>query len=682
MEQQNREGRISIVEELVADLRDESKPRLNLDLVLGLLLLTGLLCWALLMWWHDTDASQHYQQAQQAAVARNWDVALANYSAASGYMDSNARAADAAGQVKKRDTDYRTVVTYTEALGLLQGASSEQAVAAILAARSIQTIEPGYKDTGATITRAEDQLFTDALIGTIVMREQAQPPGLYYRGPGGWLYMQGSDKGSQAFDTVSSSFIAYDAPASYRAPATETAPPFTTTLATGLLQGKPGRHVILARLSDDHKEATFQSLSLPLKNDNTYVFGERGVWGLSRYGSPSGDTGIGGNGDYNASSFVYETYSGSPVTGTVPLMAPDITILDLGRNGSSMLVAARGQMVDNRLTNRIYTAGPDGGNPIAVFSTTGMLIGASLSPDEQYAIVVSAEQDGASSKRVTVKANLLDLRPSGQAQNKNAPVIVAQTHITKSLTSSDMAANLRNDFHLSGVFLDDGAFKNKLLLGWVEGNSIRLRLIDPLNAKVSLAETSVGYLDTPYYRAPVNIVATVQRDGHTLLVYNLAQPLTQASSAQGEPFSTLVKVFRAQSQKGNVAISDYEISLPPEYVPNDKVPYLSDVVFNKAVSVFEITTGLDHTVYSLPINGTYMPTSHPLLRAITSSLYSAQAPGSPINWLKGPQALAYIDNTDVLHVRPYNAETEITLENGVSSMASIHSRNSYSAVLR
>ena len=60
----------------------------------------------------------------------------------------------------------------------------------------MQTIQPAYKDVDALAAQAEDQVLTDALSGTIVMRQQANPPGLYYRGPAGWVWLQGSDKWS------------------------------------------------------------------------------------------------------------------------------------------------------------------------------------------------------------------------------------------------------------------------------------------------------------------------------------------------------------------------------------------------------------------------------------------------------------------------------------------------------
>ncbi len=686
MEEQNKECSISITEDLDPEPERQSTSRPNLEVALGLLLLLGVLGWALWTWWHDTNVSQHYQQAQQAASAFRWDDALANYSAASGYMDADARAVEAAGKVNTRNIQYQTVVTYQQALAAPQEASPKAAVEALLAARAVQTIEPGYKDTSAIIAQAEEQLFTDALSGTVLMREQATPPGLYYRGPGGWLYMQGSDKESQVWDTVGDTYIAYDAPDSYTTPTATITPVGINDKSPGGFANKTGRHIVLAKLSTDYKQVSTQNLNLSPTSgdyqDRAYVFVELGVWALSRYGVPGSAPGIGNNWNYGANSFTYEAYGGNPVTGTVALKAKDLEIVDLGRKGSTMLIAAIGQMVNNKLTNQIYTAGPDGTNVTALYSTTGTLMSAVLSPDEQYAVVVSAEQDGAVANGLAVRAHLFDLKPGAQSQSKKAPMIVAQTVVTGTLPSGDLASELRKDFHLGAVFLADGAFKNKLLLGWVEGNSIRLRLVDPSNAQVPLAETSVGYLNAPYYRAPVSMQAVVQSDGRTLLVYNLAQPLTQASNAPGAPFTTLVKVFRAQGQTANVAVSDYTISLPQNYVPADKVPYLSDIVFSNAGPVCEITTGMDNTIYSLPANGPSEPTLGAPTRVIAVPLYSLQVAGSPVYWLKGPRALAYLDNANVLHVRPYNAETDVTLENGVNSMVSSHSTFSRDTMLR
>ncbi|MDQ6692937.1 MAG: hypothetical protein M3014_00725 [Chloroflexota bacterium] len=675
---------------MVPELEQQGRPWANPEQVLGLLLVVGVLTWVVWTWWHDTNVSQHYQQAQQAAYAHHWDDALANYSAASGYRDADTRAAEAATQVKKRDNQYRTVMAYQQALSAPQGASAKEAVEALLAARAIQTIEPEYKDTGATIARTQNQLFTDALSGTVLLREQASPPGLYYRGPGGWLYMQGSDRESQVFDTAPEHYIAYDVPGSYNASASATSMPTpsvtaagtdTNTKARGGLLNKAERHIVLARLSDDRKQAGFLNLHLVPGGDHAYVFGELGVWTLSHYGSPADSPGINGW-KYGAGSFVYEVYGGNPVTGTLAITAGDIGIMDVGRHAGRMLVAAGGQMENNRLISRVYATEPDGGKATALYSTAGTLISAQLSPDEHYALIVSAEQDAAAPERLALTANLFDLKPGSRSQGKNAPVIAAQTVVAGTHASGDMAARLGSDFHLGALFLDDGAFKGKLLLGWVEGSSMKLRLVDPSNAQAPLAETSVKYLNTAYYKAPVNMQAVVQSDGQTLLVYNLAQPLAQASNAPGEPFTTLVKLFRAPIQKGDVEVSDYEISLPQSYVPSDKVPYLSDVVFSDAGLVYEITTGIDLTVYGLPVSRTYKTTPAPPTRVLTIPLYSVQGSGVPIYGLKGPRALAYLDNENVLHVRPYNAETDVALESGVSSMVSSPATNFYNRRLR
>src|SRR5207302_1713359 len=67
-----------------------------LEVTLGLLLLAGVIAWSGFTWWRDETNRSNYQQAQKAAALHQWDVALARYSAAEGYKDAGARAAEAA----------------------------------------------------------------------------------------------------------------------------------------------------------------------------------------------------------------------------------------------------------------------------------------------------------------------------------------------------------------------------------------------------------------------------------------------------------------------------------------------------------------------------------------------------------------------------------------------------------
>src|SRR6476620_5329683 len=135
----------TIIEDLDPEPESAGKGRAR-ELILGLVLLLGVVGWALTTSWQEENNRSHYDQAQQAVIDHRWEDALANYSAARGYKEADARAASAAKQIEERDSNYAVVMAHIQ---------SGPAAVVLQAARALQTIQPGYKDIDQAAAQAE-----------------------------------------------------------------------------------------------------------------------------------------------------------------------------------------------------------------------------------------------------------------------------------------------------------------------------------------------------------------------------------------------------------------------------------------------------------------------------------------------------------------------------------------------
>src|SRR5438034_4214778 len=126
------------------------------DLALGLLLLVGVVGWSGFTWWRDQANRSHYQQAQKAATLHRWEDALAQYSAARGYKDADARAAEAAGKIRERDHQYAIATRLKSADS---PSSPIESAHTLPAARAVQAIQPNFKDKKEIAAEAAEQVY-------------------------------------------------------------------------------------------------------------------------------------------------------------------------------------------------------------------------------------------------------------------------------------------------------------------------------------------------------------------------------------------------------------------------------------------------------------------------------------------------------------------------------------------
>src|SRR5438270_1672533 len=96
---------MSVVDDLDPEPPQAAQLRMR-EVIVGVLLLVGVLAWAGYTSWRNATDSDNYASAMAALEHRQWDQALAYFSSAKGYKDSDARTANASRQIRQRDEQY------------------------------------------------------------------------------------------------------------------------------------------------------------------------------------------------------------------------------------------------------------------------------------------------------------------------------------------------------------------------------------------------------------------------------------------------------------------------------------------------------------------------------------------------------------------------------------------------
>lgn len=107
------------------------------EFVLGAAILLVILSFAVYSTIHQSDQSEHYGRARQAIQAHQYEQALAEYDAASGYLDTPQRSAELRNQLASRDMLYEEALDSRKA-----GKWWLEAVAL----SKVAELQPGYKD--------------------------------------------------------------------------------------------------------------------------------------------------------------------------------------------------------------------------------------------------------------------------------------------------------------------------------------------------------------------------------------------------------------------------------------------------------------------------------------------------------------------------------------------------------
>jgi hypothetical protein len=229
--------------------------------------------------------------------------------------------------------------------------SGEQAVSAYdwHAARSAFSSIPGYKDANERAAEAAQMItYTMAFSGSIAVRTEGDPPGLYYNGKGGWHNLPGSDLQSRVLAICPSGDIAYDAPWFAVGEA-------TPTPATGRL---PARRILVStRLG-----TPVARLSIDANPYDQFLCSNRGLWAAH-----STDI-VSANGDTHAAAphllVQYQDFTArEPISPVLP--DPSWIISAIMPDGEHLLLADTSRAASPPLNwhTRLYLSAVDGSNP-------------------------------------------------------------------------------------------------------------------------------------------------------------------------------------------------------------------------------------------------------------------------------------------------------------------------------
>lgn len=667
---------ISIIEDLDPD--PVRGPGLRLDLLLGVSLLLIVVVFAMWQWWHQDYQSSQYHAGQEAMGRSDLDSALHYFTEASGYNDADVLAQYLRKEVTDRDRLYQSAIAHAGEWAWLP---------ALLDLRAAGKIQPDYKDLKARGEDALQHVYTDALSSTVVMREGAKPPGLYYRTASGWAWLDGSDTRSYVLDMVGRTTIIYDVP---NKNATLTPTP---QRGTG---GKPDdynkeRRVSVARLVGNSLRFS------PLKVDPAYyvptVFGETGFWAVHHAGYLEND-GLGNDesgyinpvvrDQFQASNLIYQPYSG--VTGAIlRIMATDAistgsTLVSVDSASNRYLLAewtgARASGPDANTTINLYLCVVGSSEKRLIYTQMGGSIqSAMLSPDGRYVVLHTYQDSGPDPQINDITALLLDLSAGGSPHTLKASVT------NKNVRMEPQAL-------LKSAFVQQGVFAGKLLLAEYDsgynsspptsrfsGPYITIRLIDPAKAALGQVDASVLAATTIRWTTET-LLKILQQDGDGVVLLGRPEGWVGNSAMQ----ATLIS-FPALGQP-----TSYDIPVPGEQgILSARVLDNLIIWSDQQYGSYSNTIPPVRSINSLPLGGEasgsteLSPTLVLTTRGGTAGRGIESGAFDAINL--GDNLIAYSLNGE-LHARTYDGKYDLLLEARVPYIFENNSPYSYNVMLR
>ncbi len=301
---QNSDETMSVIE----DLDPEPPPKRSArtwEVIVGMVLLVAVLGFAGWEWVHQNQQQNNYREGTDAMrPVRTGMSAQAHFAAASGYLDADKQAQAVATKITQRDDQYRIATSRS---------NSGDWIACLKAIQQVEAIEPGYKDLAQIEKKATGQIYRGAMSGTVALRLDANPSGLYYYGANGWVWLPKSDRYSKVQGAGVSDWLLYDVPGPEWV---QPAPPTPTTSSSQLTSPQLAKRLLTAAKMPDLSK----TVTLSIDPEQYYYFGwgENGLWGFhdagvhENYQSPLGVS------YWPSSTVTYQSYN-SPATSTVQL---------------------------------------------------------------------------------------------------------------------------------------------------------------------------------------------------------------------------------------------------------------------------------------------------------------------------------------------------------------------------
>ncbi|HEX9989433.1 MAG TPA: hypothetical protein VGE45_13275 [Chloroflexia bacterium] len=633
----------------VEDLDPEPVPRgwtlQAREVALGLALLIGVLSWAGWQWWDQEGKANSYRQGQQAEYAQRWEDAYVKYSAASGYKDADERAQEADKVIKERDRYASEAIRH---------ASNEEWAASLKALQEVQRIQAGYWGTALLPADVEQHVYQEALEGVVALSTGADPPGLYYNKGGKWFRLHRSDKWSRVLSDGTGEYIIYDVPGEGWTPQPTPLPDtFPDPFAGPVSAELKGRQLMVAWSQAGVDEPGFAPLAFDPSRHDYYRSGKNGVWALA-WASQIFDWQSPFRGEATTHGTIAYQRADTTITSTLVLTGSSLVVggakwavMDMDPDGEHLLMADWDLANDGNKTVRLHHTGPVGDNPRLVYTHSGEMGNAQISPDSRFVLVGTYSPIPLSrmEKQAIVVIDLDgELPPRTIAEGVTA------------ISSRD--SNLSYGF-LTAAFLPSGPFAGKIALSqrYEDGYAYEISVVDPIHTETPIAQVKVN--DT------ARVAWTAMMDEERLVFFSQ-------------------RFYSGSSDSDPADKRPVMIMMVPGATPI--VSRLSAKEFGNVVSVYRVQQG--HLVYGGEEyrridrrNNTERSTiafySMPLEEISSSRAKSTEIYRQTVssNWggrfTFGQGLFAYLDGGK-LHARTYDGTTDVLLETGVQTLYEIN----------
>jgi hypothetical protein len=419
---------------IVEDMDPPSAPRKDKfevrELLLGLLLLVVVAGWAIWQSSQQDAVAAQYRMAQQAERDGKWSEALSHYSAATGYPG----AADSVTRVRRAINGLQEQIVSARWY-----AQEGQWASALKSVQSARAIDPNFGNLASIEAEAKSHVYSQALLGAVVMREVNGLPALYYRSATGWVQLPGSDGLSKVLASDSGTRFVYDVPVKWSTP--DSVYPGSPDQPQAPIDRLKDR-LLMAALFDD-AEPSFYQLSPYMRAFPKYKVGLRGVWGI-----PEGRTLYGGQSDMFSGEWPlgepvgYQSFGSTTLT-PMQLPGPHWVALQVdARAGRLLLADLTGGVVN------VCVSAASGYNAYEVYSTEGALWDFMFSPDGRYVVLVVWH------------------RMDDPVQQQSAVLLDLRQQMQRVLVKSDISTGPGTP----GVYFDPHVIAGFLNGGMLEGN--------------------------------------------------------------------------------------------------------------------------------------------------------------------------------------------------------------------
>lgn len=646
------------------------------EFLLGSLLLLAVLTWAGWQWWHQEGIESSYRTAQQDEVEKRWDDAYAHYKAASGYRDADARAIAVATTIAQRDQYYRDAVQY---------ADRQEWVASYQALQEVVRVQPDYVDTPELAQIApsiEEGVRAEAmqsLSGTIAMRSQADPPGLYLRMGNRWVWLRGSDLWSKPHNVAglhtldADNLILYDVPGEGWVPPlpiTGTPIPNPASRRTAL----KGRRLMAASLQDGDLRYT------PLGFDpSVYTLyrttNQHGVWGLRDRFLKQTTERQRWTSAYWGYELDYQALD-SVVTSTLKLPGPNWAVIDISRGGQVLLVeVAAIDRMDGSGLNRLYLTNSDGTDRKLLYTVGGWLRSAQFSPSGPYILLTlgGPTGDGTTANYSVILLRLPGWDHTGRLVTNTEDQVLAERY-------ARVGPGPAFDPLVVATFISQGSSAGKVVLaerGAYDDYKLTLSIFDPASPQHSV---KVGFNQDPFSDGnPIGLMGgglTDRRDAPLPVLFGWNS--WGLSNTPTYSFEIVLLPARLASSTTILDASSLMIRLPVgkdervmdlRFSPGYSLPIDEGYLVYLTANYSSQDGQPIYSVYSLRMADLDAPQLEPV------QMYTRrQASPSPdplsynLSWSLRPEWLVYTDDGE-MHARTYDGKVDLLLESGVAWVA-------------